>query len=164
MEHQKFLLDLLTNKDSFVRKRIIDQNLSYLNARLQTYLDRLGLAHSVSFKNNLEVDITEFGRELDFGNLSRGEQNRVILSLSFSFRDLYENLFHKINGLYLDELIDNGLDSSGVESSVAILKEMSRNDRSVFLISHREELIGRVNNVLKVIKQGGFTSYETDCG
>ena len=31
-EHQEFLLKLLTNKDSFVRKRIIEQNLSYLNS------------------------------------------------------------------------------------------------------------------------------------
>ena len=31
-DHQDFLLKLLTNKDSFVRKRIIDQNLSYLNS------------------------------------------------------------------------------------------------------------------------------------
>jgi hypothetical protein len=30
------------------------------------------------------------------------------------------------------------------------------------LISHKDELIGRVNNVLKVIKENGFTSYATD--
>ena len=33
-EHQEFLLKLLTNKDSFIRKKIIDQNLAYLNNRL----------------------------------------------------------------------------------------------------------------------------------
>ena len=32
-EHQEFLLKLLTSKDSFIRKKIIEQNLSYLNAR-----------------------------------------------------------------------------------------------------------------------------------
>lgn len=161
-DHQKFLHDLLTNKDSFVRKRIIDQNLAYLNTRLGVYLDRLRLAHTVRFKNNLEVDIQEFGRELDFGNLSRGEQNRVILALSFAFRDLYEALFHGINGLYVDELIDSGMDTSGVECSVGILKEMSRSGRSVFLISHREELTGRVGRVLRAVKEGGFTTYEAD--
>jgi len=40
-EHQEFLLKLLTSKDSFVRKKIIDQNLSYLNSRLTHYLDRI---------------------------------------------------------------------------------------------------------------------------
>jgi DNA repair exonuclease SbcCD ATPase subunit len=160
MEHQKFLLDLLTSKDSFVRKKIIDQNLSYLNARLTHYLDKIGLPHNVVFKNDLQVEITELGRELDFDNLSRGERNRLILGLSFAFRDVWENLYAPINTLFIDELIDSGLDTMGVENSLAILKDMSRRrHKSIWLVSHREELAGRVPNVLKVVKENGFTSY-----
>ena len=162
MEHQKFLLDLLTSKDSFVRKKIIDQNLSYLNARLTHYLDKIGLPHQVIFKNDLQVEITELGRELDFDNLSRGERNRLILGLSFAFRDVWESLYSPINTLFIDELIDSGLDTMGVENAIAILKDMSRRrQKSIWLISHREELAGRVPSVLKVIKEGGFTSYST---
>ena len=162
MEHQKFLLDLLTSKDSFVRKKIIDQNLSYLNQRLTHYLDKIGLPHNVIFKNDLQVEITELGRELDFDNLSRGERNRLILGLSFAFRDVWENLYSPINTLFIDELIDSGLDTMGVENSIAILKDMSRRrHKSIWLVSHREELAGRVPNVLKVIKENGFTTYNT---
>ena len=162
MEHQKFLLDLLTSKDSFVRKKIIDQNLSYLNARLTHYLDKIGLPHSVIFKNDLQVEITELGREMDFYNLSRGEMNRVILALSWAFRDVWESLYSPINVLFIDELLDSGLDTMGVENSLAILKDMSRRrQKSIWLVSHREELAGRVPNVLKVVKEGGFTSYAT---
>ena len=161
-EHLKFLLDLLTSKDSFVRKKIIDQNLSYLNARLTSYLDKIGLPHNVIFKNDLSVEITELGRELDFDNLSRGERNRLILGLSFAFRDVWENLYFPINTLFIDELIDSGLDSIGVENSMAILKDMSRRrSKSIWLVSHREELAGRVPSVLRVIKENGFTSYAT---
>ena len=160
MEHQKFLLDLLTSKDSFVRKKIIDQNLSYLNARLTDYLDKIGLPHQVIFKNDLQVEITELGRELDFDNLSRGERNRLILGLSFAFRDVWENLYKPINTLFIDELIDSGLDTMGVENAIAIFKDMSRRrHKSIWLVSHREELAGRVPSVLKVVKEGGFTSY-----
>jgi DNA repair exonuclease SbcCD ATPase subunit len=162
MEHQKFLLDLLTSKDSFVRKKIIDQNLSYLNARLTHYLDKIGLPHQVVFKNDLQVEITELGRELDFDNLSRGERNRLILGLSFAFRDVWESLYSPVNVLFIDELIDSGLDTMGVENSLAILKDMSRRrQKSIWLVSHREELAGRVPNVLKVVKENGFTSYNT---
>jgi hypothetical protein len=35
-------------------------------------------------------------------------------------------------------------------------------DKNVFLISHKDELIGRVNYVMKVVKENGFTSYEND--
>jgi DNA repair exonuclease SbcCD ATPase subunit len=162
MEHQKFLLDLLSSKDSFVRKRIIDQNLSYLNTRLTHYLDKIGLPHQVVFQNDLTVEITELGRDLDFDNLSRGERNRLILGLSFAFRDVWENLYHPINTLFIDELIDSGLDTMGVENAIAILKDMSRRrQKSIWLVSHREELAGRVPSVLKVIKEGGFTSYSS---
>ena len=162
-EHQEFLLKLLTNKDSFIRKRIIDQNLSYLNARLSQYLDRIGLPHTVKFQNDLSVSIEELGRELDFDNLSRGERNRLILSLSWAFRDVWESLYQPINLLFIDEVIDTGMDSSGVENSLAILKKMSREgNRSVWLVSHKDELAGRVNNVLSVVKENGFTSYNTD--
>ena len=162
-EHQDFLLKLLTNKDSFIRKRIIDQNLTYLNVRLSQYLDRIGLPHTVKFNNDLTVTIEELGRELDFDNLSRGERNRLILSLSWAFRDVWESLYQQINLLFIDEVIDTGMDSSGVENSLAILKKMAREGhRSVWLVSHKDELAGRVNNVLNVVKENGFTTYMND--
>jgi DNA repair exonuclease SbcCD ATPase subunit len=162
-EHQEFLLKLLTNKDSFIRKKIIDQNLAYLNNRLTNYLDRLGLPHSVTFQNDLSVEITQLGQDLDFDNLSRGERNRLILGMSFAFRDVWESLYQNINLLFIDELIDSGMDANGVENSLSVLKKMARErDKNIYLISHKDELIGRVNNVLKVIKENGFTSYEND--
>lgn len=162
-EHQEFLLKLLTSKDSFVRKKIIDQNLSYLNQRLTHYLDRIGLPHTVSFQNDLTVMIEELGRELDFDNLSRGERNRLILSMSWAFRDVWESLYSPINLLFIDELIDNGLDTQGVENALSLLKKMSRErHKSIWLVSHRDELAGRVENILKVVKENGFTSYNTD--
>jgi len=162
-EHQEFLLKLLTSKDSFIRKKIIEQNLSYLNARLTHYLDRVGLPHTVVFQNDLTVGIEELGRELDFDNLSRGERNRLILSMSWAFRDVFESLYQPINLLFIDEMIDNGLDTAGVESALALLKQMSRErHKSIWLVSHRDELAGRVENILKVVKENGFTSYNTD--
>ncbi len=161
-EHQDFLLKLLTNKDSFVRKKIIEQNLSYLNQRLTHYLDRIGLPHQVVFQNDLTVEITELGRDLDFDNLSRGERNRLILSMSWAFRDVWESLYHPINVLFIDELVDSGMDTQGVENSLALLKKMSRDrHKSIWLVSHRDELAGRVENILRVVKENGFTSYDT---
>ena len=162
-DHQEFLLKLLTNKDSFIRKRIIDQNLAFLNQRLTHYLDKIGLPHIVEFQNDLSVIITQLGQDLDFDNLSRGERNRLILSMSWAFRDVWENLYHPINLLFIDELVDSGMDASGVESSIAVLKKMTRErQKNVFLISHRDDLTSRVNHVLKVIKENGFTSYSND--
>jgi len=162
-EHQEFLLKLLTNKDSFIRKKIIEQNLAYLNNRLTYYIVKLGLPHQVVFQNDLAVEITQLGQDLDFDNLSRGERNRLILGMSFAFRDVWESLYQNINLLFIDELIDSGMDTAGVEGALGVLKKMGRErDKNVYLISHKDELVGRVNHVMRVIKENGFTSYAND--
>ena len=161
--HQDFLYKLLTAKDSFIRTRIIEQNLTYLNQRLAYFLGKVKLPHTVTFQSDLTVRIEELGRELDFDNLSRGERNRLILSLSWAFRDVWESLYQQINLLFIDELVDAGMDISGVESSMAVLKDMSRTQKkNIFLISHKDELVSRVNSVLKVVKENGFTNYAND--
>ena len=65
--------------------------------------------------------------------------------------------------MFIDELIDSGMDAAGVESSIAVLKKMARErQKNIYLISHKEELSARVNNILKVVKENGFTSYSND--
>lgn len=163
IEHQEFLLKLLTNKDSFIRRKIIEQNLSYLNHRLEYYLEKLALPHEVKFQSDLGVTITQLGQEFDFDNLSRGERNRLILGLSWSFRDVYESLNNPINVLFIDEMIDSGMDPNGVDSALGILKKMSREqNKNIFLISHRDELVSRVNTILQVTKENGFTTFGLD--
>lgn len=163
MQHQEYLLDLLTNKKSFVRKKIIEQNLPYLNSRLAYYLSALVLPYEVTFMNDLSVEITDLGRESDFDNLSRGERNRVILALNFSFRDVFETLFQSSNLVFVDELLDNGLDPAGVELALDLLKHMSMAlNKSVFLVSHRDDVVGAVDSTLKVIKENGYTRYENE--
>lgn len=162
-DHQEFLYKLLTNKDSFIRKKIIDQNLAYLNLQLNKYLEKLGLPHEVKFINDLSVEITHLGKDLDFGNLSRGERTRLILGLSWAFRDIWEMLNYPINVLIVDECIDLGIDTQGVENAYSILKEKSRNNaKDIFVVSHREDLISKIGNILKVTKENGFTNVEKD--
>jgi DNA repair exonuclease SbcCD ATPase subunit len=162
-EHQEFLYKLLTNKDSFIRKRIIDQNLVYLNNRLAEYLDKLGLPHRVTFLNDLSVEINILGQDLDFDSLSRGERTRLILGLSWAFRDIFESTVGATNLLFIDELLDQGIDTAGLESSIEILKKMERErKKNIFVISHREELITRMTQTLTVIKEDGYSRFEWD--
>lgn len=163
LDHQEFLEKLLVNKDSFIRKKIIDQNLFFLNQRLHYYLEQIKLPHKVRFMNDLGVEIIKLGRYKDFGNLSKGEKNRLMLSLSWAFRDVWENLYHPINLMFIDEVIDSGMDGAGVEASMSILKKLTRErGKSLWLISHRDELASRVNNVLQVTKENDFTTYGND--
>ena len=160
-QHQEFLYKTLTNKDSFVRKKIIDQSLPFLNYRLSLYLKEIALPHQVKFKNDLSVEIDMMGKSYDFDNLSRGQKTRLIIALNLAFRDVYESLYTSVNILMFDELIDNGLDSFGIENSIKILKQQAReHNKSVFLISHREEAKPRVNNIQTIIFENGFQSIQ----
>ena len=70
---------------------------------------------------------------------------------------------HPINLVCIDELVDSGMDTIGVESALSILKKMERDrNKNILLISHRDELVGRVNNVLQVTKENGFTTFNTE--
>lgn len=159
-DHQEFLYKMLTKSDSFVRKKIIDQNLAFLNQRLSYYTTLAGLPHTVEFLNDLSVKIDQLGHDLDFDNLSRGERNRLILSLSWSFRDIFESLNNSINVLFVDEILDSGLDPVGLDLSIKILKDISRDrKKSVFLISHRDSVVSKADQILKVTKENGFTTY-----
>lgn len=162
-DHQEFLLRLLVNKDSFIRKKIIDQNLAYLNHRLTEYLTILNIQHEVRFVNDLSVEINYMGQDMDFAQLSRGESTRVILALSWAFRDIWENMNTHLNFMGVDELIDVGLDAAGVEKAMEVLKQMSRDrNKLIMLISHRDELLPRCDRVLHVIKEDSFTRLQMD--
>lgn len=164
-DHQEFLLKMLTDKKSWVRMQIIEQNLGYLNHRLEVYCVKLGLPHEIKFLSDLTVEILKLGQSFDFDNLSTGESTRLILALSWAFRDVFETLNFPISVMFIDELVDSGMDSSGAENALAVLKSITRETkRNVFLISHRDDFVARVSNVLMVIKENNFTSYnyETD--
>jgi DNA repair exonuclease SbcCD ATPase subunit len=157
LEHQQFLLKLLTDKNSFIRRRIINKTIPFLNNRLYFYTKELGLPHIVKFDDDMSCTVSEYGRELDFGNLSSGEKKRVNLSLSLAFRDVLHHLHSRVNCLFIDE-IDASLDGSGVENVFRLLKTKSRDDGlGMWIISHRPEAVGRFDRSLTVRKENGFS-------
>lgn len=160
-DHQDYLTKLLMNKDSFVRRRIIDQNISFLNSRLQYWIDKSGSQHTVEFLNDLSVDINLNGQSYDFKQLSRGERTRVIIALNLAFRDTYESLYQGINILLVDELLDNGLDSGGIECAWHMLQDLSAvRGKNIFVVSHREELVNRASSILRVVKEDSFSTMD----
>jgi DNA repair exonuclease SbcCD ATPase subunit len=162
LDHEQFLLKLLTNKDSFIRRRIINQTIPFLNKRLNTYTKEIGLQHIVKFDDDMSCTVSEYGRELDFGNLSSGEKKRVNLSLSLAFRDVLHHLHSKFNCLFIDE-IDASLDGTGVEQIFKLLKQKTRDDGlGMWIISHRPEATGRFDRSITVRKENGFSQIIED--
>lgn len=139
IEHQKFLLKLLTKKDSFIRKALLNKTIPFLNQRLVKYIYELGLPHKVEFTHEMTAHITQFGTEKDFGLLSNGQRARINIALSFAFRDVLQTISNKINVCLLDEVLDIGLDIVGIQAATKMIKKKAREEQlSLFVISHRE--------------------------
>ena len=59
LEHQQFLLKLLTDKNSFIRRKIINRTIPFLNTRLNYYTSELGLPHLVKFDDDMSCTVSE---------------------------------------------------------------------------------------------------------
>lgn len=158
-EHQKFLVKLLMDKHSFIRKNIISKTIPFLNKRIGYYTEKLNLPHLVMFQPDMSCEITQYGRPLDHGNLSNGEKKRLNLALCFSFRDVSTYLHAKVNLLFTDEIDGGSLDSTCVDMLISLLKKKAWDDNlGIFVISHRPEFDGRCDRTLVVRKERGFSS------
>ena len=159
LEHQQFLLKLLTDKNSFIRRKIINKTIPFLNARLNYYTSELGLPHLVKFDDDMSCTVSEYGRELDFGNLSNGEKKRVNMALSLSFRDVLHHLHGKVNLMFIDEIDGGSLDELGIDAIIKMIKKKSRDDDiAIWIISHRPEMAGRFEHEISIQKENGFSS------
>jgi DNA repair exonuclease SbcCD ATPase subunit len=159
IKHQKFLLKLLTKKDSFVRKELLNKHIPFLNNRLEIYLKMLKLPHLVRFTTEMNAEIFQLGREIEFGNLSNGQKARINLALAFSFRDVLQSMYGYINICILDEVLDSALDSNGVQNAAKMLKMKSNDDGlALYIISHRDEIENMFDKIMTIYFSKGFSS------
>ena len=157
VEHCQYLIKLLTDPKSFIRRGILDRYIPYLNKQINGHLEKLGLSHVVEVTSDLNVEILYMGRGVSYYNLSRGERLRLNIATTMAFRSLMEMTGKTCNLLLIDEVLDSGLDQSGIISASVLLQE-SADD--LFLISHREDLLETLNRKIIAVKENGFSHLE----
>lgn len=159
--HEKFLQKLLSDKDSFIRKTILNKYIPFLNQRLQKYVSDFELPHSVYFTQQMEAEISQFGSVMGFNNLSNGQKARVNIALSLAFREVLQKMHGRVNICICDESIDHSLDKPGVVLVGRALKKIARDDKiSMWIISHRTELQSVFDKTLNIRMENGFSLIE----
>lgn len=159
IKHQEFLLKLLTKKDSFIRKALMDKYLPFLNERLKNYLNLMGLPHKAKFTSDLSTEISQFGKEISYSNLSSGQKARINIALSLAFRDVLQSKHNFINLFILDECLDVGLSNVGVKKTLKVIKDVAKNNKlSMFVISHRDEIKNSFNDRVEIELRNGFSN------
>lgn len=155
--HSNYLIKLLTDSKSFIRRGILDRYIPFLNQKINGYLQEIGLSHVVEVSTDLNVDITYMTKNVSYYNLSRGERLRLNIATTLAFRDLMKMIGKSSNLLLIDEVLDSGLDQCGIIAASELLQK-SADD--VFLITHRSDLMDTLDKKLTVIKENGFTRIE----
>ena len=161
VKHQDYMVRLLTDSDSFVRKQILDQWVPALNKQIQYYMDHFDKPHLVQFQPDLTLKITLLSEEFFWGDLSKGERVSITLSLNMAFQDIFEFLNYGINIFCIDELLDNGLGPGEARAVVEVLKRLNHiKQKSILLITHREDIAAQADRTFMVRKEAHLSRIE----
>lgn len=152
--HAGYLVNLLTNSKSFVRRRILDNYVPYLNKKINEYAAGLGLPHVCEVKSDLSVDLIYMNKSVSYYNLSRGERLRLDMATTVAFRDVMSLLGKGCNISMLDEVLDSALDASGKQSALRLICKTAE---TVLLVTHDENLASGVDSKILVRKDNGFS-------
>ena len=114
---------------------------------------------------NLEVQDNFTGHRRPVGNLSGGESFKASLSLALGLSDTVSS---NLGGVQMDALfVDEGfgtLDRKSIENAMDILLHLSKTNKLVGIISHREELMENIPQQIKVKKTKEGSKIEIDTG
>lgn len=155
VDHFDILVKLLSDSKSFLRRNLINESIEFVNTTVNNYLIELESPHIVRINDDLSIDIDYIGKMVSYGNLSNGERLRLNVAISLAFRRLIEASGNSINLLAIDELLDNGLDGAGFHNVFKLIKSFE--NKTTFIISHREELIPEVDKLMIIEKENGFS-------
>lgn len=159
--------------NSGIKSMLLDDITPFLNERTNKYLGILSDGRlSVNFttqtklkngevrdKFQIELHNTDGGEE--YMSNSSGEKRRVDVAINLALCDLIASRANKrINITFMDEILDSALDAAGMESIMSLLKEMSKEKSSIFVISHNEQIQTYFDNTLVVTKTGGCSTVE----
>ena len=134
------LVDILG--DDGLKTYFFKQLLPQLNSQVNKYISAFGLQITLEFDSNLDVIIQQGKYECEYMGFSAGERARIDMAILLAFFDISRNISNwSCNVLFIDEVMDGGVDAAGVEQFIStlfnVVSDSTQNDLGVYLISHK---------------------------
>ena len=160
IRHHDFAYSLL--KDGGVKTKIIRKYLPLINQQVNKYLRMMDFY--INFKLDEEFNETvqsPIHEDFSYSSFSEGEKMRIDLALLFTWREVarFKNSVNT-NLLIMDEVFDSSLDGFGTEEFLKIVKYVIK-DANVFVISHKQSLHDRFEDLIQFEKVKGFSRMTT---
>ena len=159
ISYYDFTYDLL--KDGGVKTKIINKYLPLINKEVNKYLQKMefyiNFTLDEEFNETVQSPIHE---DFTYSSFSEGEKMRIDLALLFTWRGVarYKNSVNT-NLLIMDEVFDSSLDGFGTDEFLKIIRydDQGIENVNIFVISHKESLFDKFDDVIKFEKVKGFS-------
>ena len=146
-------------KDDGVKSSIIKKYLPIINKRVNYYLQKMDFYINFTLDEEFNECIrTPVHEKFSYASFSEGEKMRIDLALLFTWREIASDYKNSVstNLLIMDEVFDSSLDGLGTDEFLKIVRFIIK-DANIFIISHKNELFDKFNDVLEFEKIKGFS-------
>lgn len=156
----KELLDVASVllKDGGIKAKIIKQYVPVINKLINKYLSIMELPVGFELDENFNETIKSRYRDaFSYDSFSEGEKQKLDLAILFTWRAIAKmRNSSNSNLLIMDEIFDSSLDINGIEQLSTIIESVS-GDSNVFIISHKESMMDKFNNIIRFEKVKDFS-------
>lgn len=134
-----------------------------LNKSVNEYLIEFELKNTeLTFNELMEETFTVMGFNRSYESFSAGERTRIDMAILLAFFDISRIISNwSCNFCVIDELLDNGIDKSGIRCFINTLKKMisaSNRKLGIYIISHKlGEMNVEVNSTIEIKKEHEFS-------
>jgi DNA repair exonuclease SbcCD ATPase subunit len=145
-------------KDGGIKTKIINQYIPIINKLINKYLSEFDLFVEFELDEQFNEKIkSRYRDEFSYSSFSEGEKQKIDLAILFTWRAVAK-LRNSLNTnlLILDEIFDSSLDGNAADDLLKILQNISQ-DSNIFIISHRENLHDKFENIIKFVKHKNFS-------
>jgi DNA repair exonuclease SbcCD ATPase subunit len=145
-------------KDGGIKTHMIKKYIPIINENINSYLSMMDFMVSFHLDEDFNETILSRGRDnFSFENFSEGEKMRINMAILFSWRAIAKlRNTTNTNLLILDEVFDSGLDATGAEDLMKILKTLTK--ENVIIISHKQnEIFDHFDRVIEFQKVKSFS-------
>ena len=146
-------------KDGGVKTKIVKKYLPLINQQVNRYLQMMDFYINFSLDEEFNETVqSPIHEDFSYASFSEGEKMRIDLALLFTWREV-ARMKNSVNTnlLIMDEVFDSSLDGFGTEEFLKIIKYVIK-DANVFVISHKQDLHDKFDNVMRFDKVKGFSS------
>jgi len=145
-------------KDGGVKSKIIKKYLPLINQQVNRYLQMMDFYINFTLDEEFNETVkSPIHEDFSYSSFSEGEKMRIDLALLFTWREVAK-MKNSVNTnlLIMDEVFDSSLDGFGTDEFLKIIRYVIK-DANIFVISHKENLHDKFQNVIRFDKIKGFS-------